>query len=1223
MIMVSTSIIHAQVSLSGSATLQGRFIINGGGHAEVISAAYFGMQCGVGYVTGANNCPDQSGTDDPIWPTSLAQPGLLRLWDSQTAWSWLMTAYSGGVGTYSWAQLDGYLDVIAAHQPVSVNYVFGCVPIFASGGTAGPPGSCSTTGGATPPSDLTTSGSPTFTQFVTDLVNHCSPAGNCFSTYVNGFELWNEANESSSNSAAPRWNGTQTQLYQMLAPAVAVIRGKIPGARILTPSITSGGGSWMTGWLNAEIAGGIISNVYNIHEYLNNNIPETVLNGTSGDLAPNTGTSGWTAVPWVMTETGYDNVTLPYNCNAGNTGTLYSTNDCVGQMVRWNLLLLANGGSGLYWYYWNTYIGSVPQYATACYYMMQYLAGGRFTAAATFTTNGGIQTWSAPFVEGNGTTALWVWTTSEAGTSFAVPVAYGDYRDLNGNTTTVTPGASISISVEPILLEESDYADYYSAAYSGTDIVIPSSTPPNLGTYTNNAATVYDTSYVPHGEFSGNLSKVVRCTDENTEPSSGGLSGHAAGQGGSGSGILWNTNSTLLHILTGSSASEIVSFNPATMTCSAALTKNYNLTNPGSSTSAQPFGSGQFDFSNPAIWWGGGTIGSDSTSNTQVTQFTFNLTTLQFTTAAFVDNIYGLPLGGNAPEWTVSTPYSFGAYVTHTLTSSEYKSYQSNYSGFSIGDVIWPEYPSGCGYVLKTAGTTGSTPPDWTTTANCGPNATNVSDGTAHWVSLTGPPKFLFQLISASGTSGSTQPVFAPSGHPDMLSQVTDNGLTWENVGVNGSTIWGNGLRIAANGAKLSNAYSTNIYGAASGSLGDYGGQAPYGAAADQGTGVFVVSYDSLANKFHLLNTATDIASTATCVGGSGYTCSGGSWTFTPDGPKLTAPVCPFYIHSADESQDGTKIITGTSEYLGSCGGVVSAIAWYPYQTYSASSSAQNMYAELTHEAYGYNHVVSLAQSASTYGYTSGAYTNLYQLSNPDVVPAITWQPTPCDVSWYAGDPNLPCQIGTDQHLSWAFNPLHDDSTPAIGTFYSVNKAYIGSYVPQQAYANEVVAFSTQPNWTSTASPNSAQTQWRFTHTWNYQTNPNFNIWFAIGQGSQDGRFYAFSTDWYGNFGSTTGSAPSLPVANSSVLCLGGFAWQASTNYALGAVINPVPSLNGGGSPNHVYQAVAVTGASGGTEPVWPDSTTNGQVTDGGVTWQNLGTGNCRGEVVVVQTSTQ
>ena len=413
-----------------------------------ISAGYFGMQCG----PGSTNCPNQSGTHTPTWPTSQAQPGVLRLWDSQVSWSYLMTGYSGGVGTYSWAQLDGYLDDIAAHQPINVNYVFGCVPAFATSGPSGTtPGSCgATAGSATPPNDLTATGSPTFTQFVTDLMNHCSPTPpgtNCVKTLITGYELWNEANVSSGQ--AVRWTGTQTQLYQMVAPAVAIIKASASNAKIFTPSITNGGGSWMTSWLNAEIAGGIISNRYNIHQYLNNNPPESVLGGTAADLAPNTSTAGWTALPWIMGETGYDDVTLPYNCNAGNTGTLYSAPDCVGQMVRWNLLLFSQGGSGLYWYYWNTYIGSDPQFATAYYYLMQYLNGGHFSGAAA--SNGGI--WTAPFIKANGAPALFVWTTSESGATYAVPNGYNDYRDFAGGQTAVSVGQNITAGVEPIMLE--------------------------------------------------------------------------------------------------------------------------------------------------------------------------------------------------------------------------------------------------------------------------------------------------------------------------------------------------------------------------------------------------------------------------------------------------------------------------------------------------------------------------------------------------------------------------------------------------------------------------------------------------------------------------------------------------------------------------------------------------------------------------------------------------
>jgi len=411
-----------------------------------ILRSFFGMQCG----TGSTNCPDNGNNPPtPQWPTSVAQPGLLRLWDSQVSWSYLMA----GPGNYNFAQLDGYLDDIAAHQPLVVNYVFGCVPSFiAPSGTSGTtPGSCGTNGSAAPPTDLTSSGSATFNEFVTTLINHCSPAGNCVKTLITGYELWNEANVSSG--AAPRWTGTQTQLYQMVAPAVAIIKANVSDAKIFTPSITSGGGSWMTGWLNAEVAGGIISNRYNIHHYLNNELPEDSLSDVNSDLAPDAGTAGWTPVPWVMTETGYDDITIPYSCNSGNTGTQYSTPDCIGQMVRWDILLFAQSSSGLYWYYWNTYIGSDPQYATAYYSMMRSLLGGKFSAPCS---SGGNATWTCSFTEANGTVAQWVWTTSEAGASYTVPSGYTDYWDLSGSSqpTTVTAGQTITIGVEPFMLEQ-------------------------------------------------------------------------------------------------------------------------------------------------------------------------------------------------------------------------------------------------------------------------------------------------------------------------------------------------------------------------------------------------------------------------------------------------------------------------------------------------------------------------------------------------------------------------------------------------------------------------------------------------------------------------------------------------------------------------------------------------------------------------------------------------
>jgi hypothetical protein len=415
-----------------------------------ITVSFFGFQCG----TGPTNCPNQSGTKTPTWPSSQAQPGLLRLWDSQVSWSYLNT----GLGSYNWAQLDGYLDDIAQFKPASVNYVFGCVPSFATSGPLTTPGSCGPNGSATPPTDLGSNGSATFNQFVTDFVNHCSqnppnPGTHCVKDLITGYELWNEANVGTGQ--AIRWTGTQLQLYQMVKPAVAIIKAASPNATIFTPSITAGGASWMTFWIGTEVSNGAISDVYNIHQYLNNKLPEDVLNVTATNLAPNTSTFGWTPKPWVMGETGYDDIILPYNCNAGNTNTPYTTNDCIGQMVRWNLLLFSEGGSGLYWYYWNTYIGSDSQYSTAYASMMQYLVGGKLGGPCAPLAGGPSTTWTCNFTEAGGTTALWVWTTSESGDTITVPSGYMDYRDLSGGpATTVSSGQSISITTMPIMLEQ-------------------------------------------------------------------------------------------------------------------------------------------------------------------------------------------------------------------------------------------------------------------------------------------------------------------------------------------------------------------------------------------------------------------------------------------------------------------------------------------------------------------------------------------------------------------------------------------------------------------------------------------------------------------------------------------------------------------------------------------------------------------------------------------------
>jgi hypothetical protein len=90
----------------------------------------------------------------------------------------------------AWDDLDTWLDLIAQRQPTVVMYTFGLVPCWIS--TAGCDGKGWGSGhnySPSPPSDLTSSGSPSFNSFVEALVQHCSPAGHCVKDYIKYCEM--------------------------------------------------------------------------------------------------------------------------------------------------------------------------------------------------------------------------------------------------------------------------------------------------------------------------------------------------------------------------------------------------------------------------------------------------------------------------------------------------------------------------------------------------------------------------------------------------------------------------------------------------------------------------------------------------------------------------------------------------------------------------------------------------------------------------------------------------------------------------------------------------------------------------------------------------------------------------------------------------------------------------------------------------------------------------
>jgi polysaccharide biosynthesis protein PslG len=381
--------------------------------------------------------------DDGSWIHTTSQPGTTRLWDSGTDWAILET----GANTYKWTNLDTWLDLVAAHQPSAVMYTFGHLPCALASVPCGKatPGSGSTTSGIywspSPPKDLTASGSPSFNAFVTEITQHCSPAGHCVKDYIKYWEMWNEPN------LYHYWSGTIPQLYEMFKPAIAIIRKNIPGAIVSTPPVSGGDTAWIASWMALENANGKLSNYFGFHSYLWAYTPETRVRMVERMVAAKNA-AGWTTAPWMNTESNF-------SVDTDTCSTQYTIEDCHGQLVRWHVLQYAyQGGAGgavnVNWYNWPSI--STGGYDTYYYTMMQWLTGSTFTASCATVGN----VWSCPLTEANGAKALIVW--NPAGTSEYTPASgFIDYKEFNdtygGATVTISNGQSTKIGLIPIMFE--------------------------------------------------------------------------------------------------------------------------------------------------------------------------------------------------------------------------------------------------------------------------------------------------------------------------------------------------------------------------------------------------------------------------------------------------------------------------------------------------------------------------------------------------------------------------------------------------------------------------------------------------------------------------------------------------------------------------------------------------------------------------------------------------
>lgn len=154
---------------------------------------------------------------DALGSAPLFYLGTGRMWDAFSNNNSGITIYwkdiNTAAGVFNWTQLD---DIVAVFKKLFTNiiFTFGYVPTFANN---------TNTSGLypNPPTDLTSTGSPTFNAFVTALVTR-------YKGIITHYEMWNEPN-------GGYWGGTAQQLYYMLTPAYGIIKSIDGNAKVLSP----------------------------------------------------------------------------------------------------------------------------------------------------------------------------------------------------------------------------------------------------------------------------------------------------------------------------------------------------------------------------------------------------------------------------------------------------------------------------------------------------------------------------------------------------------------------------------------------------------------------------------------------------------------------------------------------------------------------------------------------------------------------------------------------------------------------------------------------------------------------------------------------------------------------------------------------------------------------------------------------------------------------------
>lgn len=191
-----------------------------------------------------------------------------------------------------------------------------------------------------------------------------------------------------------------------------------------------------------------------------------------------------------------------------------------------------------------------------------------------------------------------------------------------------------------------------------------------------------------------------------------------------------------------------------------------------------------------------------------------------------------------------------------------------------------------------------------------------------------------------------------------------------------------------------------------------------------------------------------------------------------------------FYIHNSRLSKNGGAVKIAFQSCISTCTGGVQLYLWQIENNTLAVCTIKNNC--LGHSALGYSHMVNSPTTPSQQSQLIRAIANVNSQTE----------------LWTNGPPS---HIPWDNHQSW-------ENVNSVDNYPYVSSSATGVPIAY-AWDNEIDGFST----------NGSGVVYRFAHTFSSGQSSFFSGANAIGSVSADGKFFAWSSDWEGALGSTTG----------------------------------------------------------------------------------------------------